>query len=549
MNPSRNTQDINRCNVCISSVVQHYCDFCHVSLCKSCIGEHISDGYDNHKIVSFQQRGVTLKFPKCQTHSNKICELQCIQCGEYLCAKCYASDIHKGHDFIVLEDAFNTKEFDFKKDINEIETIFIPTYVEIRHDLENKIVKLDGEYMKLMAAVTKHGEEWHREIDSAISNLKNEINKMKAKHRKVLVDHLDEIKQLESLVRENLSTLTYLGELKNVSATIKYKSRNKEFCKFPPKVQVIMPTFCYDSVDKERISKLFGFIKPLTTKQNKYGYKLKIPMAPLRKLLDCPEVISTFITGFKYLRSISAYSEQEIWTSAKVNEIKCFDSRGKFKKSAATISGEWPRDIVITGGGNLVYCDCRSVYKITYNQRKKIVEFQGWTPINIAETFAGDYLVVIYNDEKTQSKIVRYSESVELQTIQYNEEGLSLYSGNNYMKFIAENRNLDICVADSIAGAVVVVNQVGELRFYYTGHPSEPKKEQFHPYGIATNSQSQILISDRHNHCVHILDQDGQHLRYIENVNNPCGLCVYKFDHLFVTDFLYGIVKVIKYMK
>lgn len=72
-------------------------------------------------------------------------------------------------------------------------------------------------------------------------------------------------------------------------------------------------------------------------------------MAPLRKLLDCPEVISTFITGFKYLRSISAYSEQEIWTSAEVNQIKCFDSRGKFKKSAATISGEWPRDIVITG--------------------------------------------------------------------------------------------------------------------------------------------------------------------------------------------------------
>lgn len=66
----------------------------------------------------------------------------------------------------------------------------------------------------------------------------------------------------------------------------------------------------------------------------------------------------------------------------------------------------------------MVYCDCRSVYKITYNQIKKIAEFQGWTPINIAETFAGDYLIVIYNDEKTQSKIVRFSGSVELQTIQ-----------------------------------------------------------------------------------------------------------------------------------
>lgn len=56
------------------------------------------------------------------------------------------------------------------------------------------------------------------------------------------------------------------------------------------------------------------------------------------------------------------------------------------------------------------------------------------------------------------------------------------------MKFIAENRNLDTCVADSIAGAVTVVNQAGELRLCYTGHPSEPEKEQFHPYGIATNT-------------------------------------------------------------
>lgn len=80
-------------------------------------------------------------------------------------------------------------------------------------------------------------------------------------------------------------------------------------------------------------------------------------MASVRKLLNCPEVISTFKTRFKYLRSISAYSEQEIWTSAEVNEIKCFDSRGKFKKSATTILGEWPRDIVIKGGGNLVTVD------------------------------------------------------------------------------------------------------------------------------------------------------------------------------------------------
>uniref|UniRef100_K1R2Q3 Uncharacterized protein n=1 Tax=Magallana gigas TaxID=29159 RepID=K1R2Q3_MAGGI len=47
------------------------------------------------------------------------------------------------------------------------------------------------------------------------------------------------------------------------------------------------------------------------------------------------------------------------------------------------------------------------------------------------------------------------------------------------IKYITENRNHDICVADCGAGAVVVVNQDGELRWRYIGHPSVTKNEPF----------------------------------------------------------------------
>ena len=42
--------------------------------------------------------------------------------------------------------------------------------------------------------------------------------------------------------------------------------------------------------------------------------------------------------------------------------------------------------------------------------------------------------------------------------------------------YLGENRKLDIFVADSYAGAVVVVSAAGKLRFRYTGHPSTPGK-------------------------------------------------------------------------
>lgn len=66
---------------------------------------------------------------------------------------------------------------------------------------------------------------------------------------------------------------------------------------------------------------MIGSIKPLTSTTDENGYELKNQMGPSRELLDTPEVIKTFNTGYDSLSSVSFRSTQEIWTSTEIPEI------------------------------------------------------------------------------------------------------------------------------------------------------------------------------------------------------------------------------------
>ena len=230
MDPDYSAQDVARCDLCKTTIAQSYCDFCHANICTPCIGIHISNEYDKHKIVAIHQRKSTLIYPKCETHQNKTCKYQCKECNIFLCSRCLASKQHnQEHEFFELEEVFSSKKEHIKGDTKELDNQILPAYEDIANDLEMQIASLDGEYKKLTTEMSKQREEINREIDNAFDQMEKEIGEIKVKHHSLLQKHLEEIKQLQSLMKQTLLALNEIEESNEVSATIHYSSKNEDF--------------------------------------------------------------------------------------------------------------------------------------------------------------------------------------------------------------------------------------------------------------------------------------------------------------------------------
>nr|XP_022290125.1 uncharacterized protein LOC111101809 [Crassostrea virginica]XP_022290134.1 uncharacterized protein LOC111101809 [Crassostrea virginica] len=539
--PMYSLQDVIRCDLCETPVPPKHCDICHIHLCKACVGKHLSDQTKDHYIVPFKLRGIT---PKCTKHSTKVCTQLCTTCNIPVCPICVAFSKHKQHKKEDILKWFETKREIMQKDLQDLEKSIYPKYQEVATNIPVQRADVNKRSQKLTTALDKQGEALHTEIDTIIQGMKSQIDDMDAQHKAAIDQQevainrtIPEITQAILDLKRLLERLQDKLDTSDVCLVSEYTSRTKEFWNLPAQFHVTLPTFTPQEINREEIHQQIGSLSELA----------------ITFLLDEPRILTDIQTEYREgLLSVSCLSDSELWTcDYNDNILRLYNLQRVLLRSVQTKSGKPPEDIAVTQSRDLVYTDYhdRSINLVRGTQIQRLITLRGWRPQGLCSTSSGDLLVSMTSSDYKQTKVVCYSGSTEKQSIQWDDQGKPLYS-SGYNKYLSENRNLDICVADCRASAVVVVSAAGKLRFRYTGPPSTPR-ESFHPFGITTDSRANILTSDRDNHRIHIIDQDGHFLRYIHDCGLQVtrGLCVDSRDNLFVAEEDTGKVKKLQYYK
>jgi tripartite motif-containing protein 2/3 len=116
---------------------------------------------------------------------------------------------------------------------------------------------------------------------------------------------------------------------------------------------------------------------------------------------------------------------------------------------------------------------------------------------------------------------------------------------------ISENINQDVCVSDCKKKVVVVVERSGLFRFAYDG--GKIYKNTFSPCELDSDSLGNIAISDHTNNSIHLLDIDGNFIKYLltekDGISCPRGLKIDNEDRMWISEATIEYVKIFRYME
>lgn len=198
----------------------------------------------------------------------------------------FTSKKHAAHGVVDILDFIEKKNKTLQADIEELGKIIYPKYQEIASSFSVQKDDLNGNTEKLISAITKRGEDWHREIDNIIRKLKSDIEKTESENVSVIKKQEVKINNSLSEITHSINELKKLLDSNDANLLSTYKSRNAEFRRLPPKLVITLPHFSPQRIDTDQLFQQFGSLTALSITTEEISH---LEQTKMKKYSECED--------------------------------------------------------------------------------------------------------------------------------------------------------------------------------------------------------------------------------------------------------------------
>ncbi|XP_062570096.1 uncharacterized protein LOC134281066 [Saccostrea cucullata] len=261
------------------------------------------------------------------------------------------------------------------------------------------------------------------------------------------------------------------------------------------------------------------------------------------RLLKRPLLHKTLsVPGTHCCRRISFVTSDRIWVNDYGTNLFLIDCTGNILLHRRDVQNDCRGSLTVSPSGELIFIDLDfNISKLCKDNKTKVIfmhEFELLKPWDIyCSTTSGNLLVLLKRCDhsyfKCEEALVMILNTLGqlAQIIQFDiVSGQKLF---NNPELITENRNGDVIVSDTIYrnyyefSCLVVTDSKGNHRFTYHG-PTIDSKLSLEPWGICTDSLSNILIADLITSTVQMINKDGNFISLLltkeHGISYPWGL-------------------------
>lgn len=229
----------------------------------------------------------------------------------------------------------------------------------------------------------------------------------------------------------------------------------------------------------------------------------------LTRILAYIRMTTITVTEYERLFGVVCVSENDCYIFGDNNSIAAINIKGQITNRFRVKCRLWPDSIAVNKHGELIYVDNynRKVKKLSKAKNKTlIIALENCKPNSVCCSRSNTILVFMSRNDRNM--IYRYEGKKNTQRIEKNGNGDPIFKDGKGGLYMTENTIKDICVSDTNAELVIVLDKTGKVRFQYDGE-SAGRKKKFHPTCIVTDLMSRIIVKDTYSYSLHILDKDG----------------------------------------